>query len=230
MTKEEINNEENLEETEESEETSPETHDESEEEESDEEESTEEESEDIDYKKRLEEELDKDDKSEKSELEKAQRALFFNAQRVKELGGDPNTVLGKPKKVETEENVDLDTKLELKFAERDLRARAKNEDHFKLMMFYVKEKGLSPDDAYFLSNRGSIERRETEIKRADVQYQTTSSSHKGKSRQAPKLSAEEKALLERRGLKWNSKSQSYRGKYSETYYDHDEKKWKSRKL
>lgn len=50
----------------------------------------------------LKTELERVQKDPKKEREKAERSLHFNAQRVKELGGDPNAILGI--KVETEED------------------------------------------------------------------------------------------------------------------------------
>ncbi len=43
-------------------------------------------------------------KDPKKELEKASKSLHFNAQRVKELGGDPNSILGVKTEVEEEDD------------------------------------------------------------------------------------------------------------------------------
>src|SRR3990167_2276603 len=85
---------------------------------------------DIDYKKELEE-LE-GAKPEKSELEKARRALFFNAQRVAQLGGDPAEVLPKPK-AEVKPETDVDKVIDLKFAEREARTLSKSEDEYQLI-------------------------------------------------------------------------------------------------
>ena len=219
----EIKNEDLTEETD-TEETSPE----SQETEETKEKSEETKEKDIDFKK----ELEKVQPQTKSELEKAQKALHFNAQRLVELGGDPAEVL-KLKRETKKDNADVDVKsvIQREFIERDVRAMSKNEDHFKLMMHYVDDKKLSAEDAYVLSMKGQILRSITEIKRAGVQYaKPDTGGRKVDTVEVPERSHEEVAILERRGMRFNPKTKTYQGKFYEEYYDSTEKAWKSRKL
>jgi hypothetical protein len=185
-----------------------------------------EESQDIDYEK----ELEALERPTRTELEKAQRALHFNAERLKELGGDPADVL-KIKPVAKKEDVpDIDAKFERKFAERDAQALARNEAEFKLIMWYVDNKNLSIDEAHLLANKGRILRAADEAKRGNVQYGQPVNSKKVVVDTTPDRSPEEKAVLQRRGLSFNPKTKTWQGKYSEEYYDKDQRRWVSRKL
>jgi hypothetical protein len=189
-----------------------------------------EENKDIDFKKEFEE-LESKSKP-KSELEKAQKALFFNAERLKELGGDPAEVL-KIKPQEKQENGDdVKSLVSREFKERDARTLARgNEDLYKVIMWYVDNRKLDVDEAYLLANKGRIMRTVTEAKRAAVDYgKPDSGGRKIEKQTIPDRSPEDKAVLERRGLRFNPKTQSYQGKFTEEYYDTAEGTWKSRKL
>ena len=178
--------------------------------------------EDDDHKKNLE----KLEGKGKSELEKAERALYFTAQRLKELGGDPKNILGdKPKKEDSP-----DTLIEKKFAERDARAMTKSESEYNLVMWYVNNKNLSVEDAYVVANKGKLQREIIEAKRGKVDYAPESNNEQAPKRVVPKRNPEEVSLLSNRGLHYNPKTQTYQGKFTEEYYDHDSKSWKSRKL
>ena len=206
----------------EAEETSPETKETADE--SDEEESEK----DIDYKGELEK-LEKSPEKERSEAEKAARALHFNAQRARELGIDVEEALGIKKK--KDEPDDVDSKLERKFAERDAQALAKTDDELKLIMWYVDNRNLSVDDAYVLANKGKIQRAISEGKRAQVRFAgVTGTERKAEQVSAPERSPEEQAVLQRRGMNFNAKTKTWQGKFYEEYWDGTDKMWKSRKL
>lgn len=211
-----------LEDEAEAEETTLETHEEESEEE------TQESSPDIDYKAELER-VSKPQQT-RTELEKAERALHFNAERFKELGGDPAEVLKiKPVVKKNEDPVDVDSKVERKFLERDVRAVVKNEDEYNLTMHYV-DKGLSVEDAHFLANKGRVLRSVEEAKRGQVRFGTAISEKKPIVQTVPDRSPAEVAVLQRRGLTFNPKTKTYQGKYTEEYYDQTTKSWTSRKL
>lgn len=183
---------------------------------------------DIDYEAELAKLKEKEEVKEKpSELEKAKKALYFNAERLKELGGDPEEILGKPKKKETTE--DIDTKLERKFIERDVKAIVESDAEYNLVMHYV-DKGLSIEDAHMLANKGKIKRAVDEARRGNVVFGKEDNGTRIVTEVVPQRSATEQQLLQRRGLAWNPKTKTWQGKYTEEYYDKDSKTWKSRKL
>jgi hypothetical protein len=210
-------NKEELETEEATEETSPEQLDTSEEEETEE---------DIDYKKELET-LEKEKPPQRSEADKAKRALHFNAERAKELGLDPAEILGIKPKVEGE--VDIDSQMDRKFAERDARQMATSDDEFKLIMWYMDNRALSLEEAHLLANKGRIKRAISEGKRANVRFANPSGTERRVTQTTvPTRSPEEQAILTRRGMTFNPKTKTYQGKFYEEYWDGSE--WASRKL
>ncbi len=224
---EDIEKQEDIDETDtESEDTSTEIADEETEET---EEESEESSQDIDYEKELAK-VEGDKKPELSEADKAKRALFFNAQRAKELGVDVEEAIGIKKPKEASKEDDVDAKLERKFAERDAQAVAGSEAEFKLIMWYVDNRGLSVDDAYVLANKGKLQRAISEGKRSNVTFAKAGGERKVTKAVVPQRSPEEQQLLLNRGLKYNPKTQTYQGKFTEEYYDPTDKAWKSRNL
>lgn len=185
---------------------------------------------DIDYEAELKTLQEKEIKKEKpTELEKAKKALYFNAERLKELGGDPEEILGKPKKKEPEETGDIDAKLERKFVERDVRSVVSSEAEYNLVMHYV-DKGLTIEDAHLLANKGKIKRAVDEAKRGNVSFGKVDNGTRIVTEVVPQRSAVEQQLLQRRGLAYNPKTKTWQGKFTEEYYDRDSKTWKSRKL
>ena len=191
-------------------------------EEESEEDESEEESEDVDHKKTLEE---LEGKEKPNKLEKAKRALFFTAKGVEELGGDPLEVLGlKEKKGDGD---DLDTKIEKKFKEQEVKRLARTEDEFKVIMWYVTNQNLSVEDAHILANKGRLKSFASEVKRSDViPPKGGTSSRKARTEDVPKRADEEVEVLRRRGLVFNTKTNTYQGKYTEEYWDGE--KWQSR--
>lgn len=173
-----------------------------------------------------EEQLEKVQKRERSELDKAKRALHFNAERLKELGGDPADVLG----VKPQKNNDVESLLDKKFAERDARQMVKSESEFKLVMWYVENKGLSVEEAHLLANKDRFKRSIDEVKRANVVYSQAEGGKKVTKPKVPERTPEEVRLLASRGLNYNPKTQTYQGKYTEEYYNPETKNWESRKL
>jgi hypothetical protein len=213
-------NKEELETEDATEETSPEQQDTSEEEKTEE---------DIDYKKELEV-LETKQPSNRSEAEKASRALHFNAERAKELGLDPAEILG-IKPAPKAEEVDLSSTIDRKFAERDVRALARTDDEFKLIMWYIDNRNLSVEEAHLLANKGRILRAASEGRRANVQFANPSGTERRVTQTTvPTRSPEEQAVLQRRGMQFNPKTKTYQGKYYEEFYNPSTESWESRKL
>ena len=183
----------------------------------------------IDFKGELEK-LESGEKKPKSEKEKAERALHFNAERLRELGGDPASVLKikAPEEGETK-TPDVREVVNEQFADRDARALAKSDDEYKVIMWYVTNRKLSVQDAYLLANKGRIQRSLIEAKRGQVDFGKPNIAGKKKpSGTIPKHPGE--ALLARRGMVFNPATKTYQGKYYEEFYDPTDKTWKSRKL
>ena len=95
-------------------------------------------------------------------------------------------------------------------------------------MWRVRNQGLSVEEAHLLANKGRYLKLESELKRADVKIgQGGGAGQKIVDTKAPVRSPEDVALLNRRGLKLNPKTQTYQGKHTEEYWDGE--KWATRK-
>lgn len=189
------------------------------------EETTDESSEDIDFNKELEA-LEQKQEQPTGELEKAEKSLFFNARRVKELGGDPAKII-KPE--QSNEVTNVEALIDSKLNEEKARSLAKNDAEFKVIMWYVRNKGLSIQEAHILANKGRIERFASEIQRSNV----TKSKGSGPGRRVeantvPSRTQEEVNILSRRGLKFNPQTKTYQGKIYEEYWTGSG--WSSRKI
>lgn len=180
------------------------------------------EEEDIDFEKELKdlEGNDPGGNASRSEREKAERALFFNAKRLRELGGDPEKVL-KPKEEtppppppkEEEEEERYVTKDD--FAEQHAEKLSKSEAQRKVIMWHykhsIKKTGNVVNDienAFFIANKGRIRRSIEEIRRAgDVRISTGNGPGRRpapRETRAPQLSSRDQSILARRGFKPNS--------------------------
>ena len=178
---------------------------------------------DIDYKKELE---TLESKKPKNELEKAKKALYFNSERLKELGGDPAEILGIKESVK--ETTDVSSVIKREFAERDARARASNDEEYKLIMWYVDNRNLDVEEAYILANKGKLQRSILEAKRGNPVY---GKAFGGTKKETPVIANHPGAdILARRGYKFNPQTKTYQAKYYEEYYDSTTKSWKSRKI
>jgi len=184
----------------------------------------------IDHKAELEKlkANDTTPESKYSEEEKAKRALYFNAERAKELGIDPAEVLGiKPQ--DTSKTDDPRSIIREELAERDARALAESEEEFQHMKYYM-DRGLSVEDAHILANKGKLKRSIDEAKRGSVQFAKLPPTHRVERQDVPERSAEEQAVLQRRGLQFNPKTGTWQGRFTEEYWDQSEGRWVSRKL
>lgn len=183
--------------------------------------------EDIDFKK-VAEELESTHKPKRSKLEEAKFNLKKNAERLKELGGDPSEILETPK-VEAEIETDYVTKNDL--ARLEARQLVKSDDEMRVVMWYVENKGLSVDDAYFLANKGKIKNANEEMKRI-IKPPVGSggtAGQKPKVANAPELSKQEAMILMRRGYKLVMPG-LYQAKYNQKRYDEKAKVWVDEKI
>lgn len=194
-----------------------------------EEEDDEEEEKDIDFEKELKELENPDDPAPRADddqpppvgrtpQEKAERALYFAAQQVKKLGGDPTKIV-KPKGVRQpdpvppkDENADLDPRYVTvdHVARQEAEALSSSPAQAKVVLWHykhsIKETGDIKKDietAFIIANKGRITRSFDEIRRAkrSVPVQVTPPGRRPAARsRTPQLSSSEQASLKRRGF------------------------------
>ena len=188
-----------------------------------------EEGENIDFKRQYDELLAQE---KPSELEKAKKSLYYNAERLRELGGDPAEIIAPDIRTERAAPAvtEVSQEIDKRFAERDARALAKSEDEFRVIMWYVNNRKLSVQDAHLLANKGRLTQFSSEQRRAaNTQYARGSGAgRKVEEPDIPERSPEEVKVLTSRGMRWNGKTKTYQGKFYEEYWDGS--KWTSRKL
>ena len=197
--------------------------------------------EDIDF----EEELENlgGDKPKKTELEKAERALHFNAEQVRKLGGDPTKIL-KPKKEETPPAPPAPP-ADARFVTRDdldkrdllaeLRKLARTDAEYQVLVHHsehsIKLTGNPAKDAesaYLIAHKGKIKRSFDEIRRAGFSRPAPGSppGHRPPSKPvaAVQLTSDEQSTLRRRGFKLQADG-SWVGKHYTMKYDAVKKGW-----
>lgn len=162
-------------------------------------------------------------KEPKTELEKAKRALHFNAKRFKELGGDPSEVLGTPPVppvvVPPADNT-FATKEDL--AEQEAGKYARTDAERKVVMHHyrtsIKQSGNIVTDiqnAYLIAHKGKIVRSFEEIRRgANVRPMIATPPGRKQpagAQKSPELSRPEQSIMRARGFamkpdgSWESK-------------------------
>lgn len=110
-------------------------------------------------------------KTPEEERQQAEFTLKSVSKRVKELGGDPTAVIadGVPAPAPKTEPVDTSnfvTKTDLALAEAQKIARSPGE--VKVIMWYVKNKGMSVEDGHLLANKGRVRTAFAEIMRKNT--------------------------------------------------------------
>lgn len=166
------------------------------------------------------------------ELEKAQKALFHNANRLKALGGDPSAVIAAltpaepvvppatppaptPTPVVPSDNITRDDVVEMEFGRR-----AKSEAERKVYMHHYKNSivrtgNLAEDmeNAMLIANKGKILRSFSEIKRSNetVPKPPSGSGSPTQAPRVPKISSADATVLRRRGFKQQADG-SWKGK------------------
>mgnify|MGYP001562942704 CR=1 FL=1 len=180
---------------------------------------------DIDFKKELEA-LEGEKPPTKNELDKAKRALHFNAERVRELGGDPTEII-EPKK--PDEQKDYVTKLDL--ARLEARQFARSEDELKLIMWWVENKGLSVEDAHLMANKNKIKSTFEELKRVEKPPigSDGTAGRKMQTSTVPPMPRDQQEILRRRGFSFNPKTNTYDARFNRYRYDETSKQWVSEK-
>lgn len=203
---------------------------------------------DIDFEKELEGLEPKAPAGEKpAELSKAERALFFNAQRVKELGGDPSKVLAPvappaptpvPEAPPGPEYVTRDD-LTRRDLESEIRKLSRTEAERKVTAWHaehsIKQTGdpvKDAENAYLIAHKGRITRSFEEIRRAGYSRPMPGAAPGRRPTptpaKAPELQAAEKGIMERRGFKMLVDG-SWESKRYRMHYDTTRKGWVTEK-
>jgi hypothetical protein len=196
--------------------------------------------EDTDFNKELEKLEGQGEKKieqpKRSEKEKAEHTLKNVAARVKELGGDPSAIIGVDPNKDLDKNTPIDTsefvtKSDLALAEA--RKLASSESEAQVIMWWVKNKGMSVADAHFMANKNRITKTLDEVKRTEA----TIFSAGGGNGAAPKIDGDhppldpkEIAKLTKSGMVYDPKQKAYIGKKVKYAYDTQSKRWTTTKI
>lgn len=179
----------------------------------------------------------------RTDREKAERALHFQSERVRELGGDPEAIVKGKKpndpppppapKAEPQDMSNYVTKDDV--AAQRATAMSRSDAEKKVILWHYKHTIQKTGDvdkdienAYLIANKGKITRSISEIRRAADARQAPPSgsgrSPKAPLTQTPALSAGDQATLRRRGYTprpdgtWEARRYTVR-------YDHTKKGW-----
>lgn len=172
-------------------------------------------------------------------LQRAERALFFNAEEVKKLGGDPSKVV-KPAPVAPvipveqpapfADNVTKDDLAEIE-AGRLSRSDAERKvlmHHYKFSIQRTGNIGADLENAYMIAHKGRITRSFDEIRRASYSRPSPGGGPGRKQPvapiKAPELHSSEKAIMARRGFTMKSNG-SWESKRYIMNYDTKQKRW-----
>lgn len=177
-----------------------------------------------------------------TEAEKAERALFFNAKRFRELGGDPSKVLEKVAPIEAPAapvapapvaDPQYATKDDLAEAEASKYARSEAErkviiHHYKHSIQRSGNIIADIENAYMIAHKGRITRSWDEIRRAGnsrpMQGAGPGRKPAAAPAKAPELQTSERAIMQRRGFKLQQDG-SWESKRYRMHFDKDRKGW-----
>lgn len=174
-------------------------------------------------------------KVQRTELEKAEFTAKSTLKRIKELGGDPAKILadeGTPPAPAPEPSSDTGefvTKLDL--AQEKAEKIAKSPAEVKVIMWWVKNKGMSVEDAHHMANKGRIKKLASEITRANTTVHSNGGGGAGQrtpETKTQKMSESQEQKLQAAGLVFDQATNSYAGK--KTRVRHDGAKWVSERL
>jgi hypothetical protein len=162
------------------------------------------------------------EKPQKTEKEKAEFALKSMALRVKDLGGDPASLVGTKESDSTQFVTKADlTRLEVK-------RLATSEKEVEAIMSWV-EKGLSVEDAHLLANKSRVKSVFSEFERGNVQMQeATGAGQKKPVVRAPAPSEAQMSMWKVAKMAWDPQTKTAKGKFTEVYYNGSD--WVSRRL
>ncbi len=189
----------------------------------------------IDFKKQADELENKGSKPKRSPQEEAVFNLKKNAERVKELGIDPSEALGlEPKEPAAPSNPSYVTKedLDTKLAEQEVDKLTSDPDEKRVIMWRVRNQGLTVKEAHLLANQGRLQNTLEEMKRGAVKPPIgagDTAGQKPRPQTTAELSREEHSLFVRRGYKL-IKPGLYQAKFNQYRFDETSKGWVAEKI
>ncbi len=176
----------------------------------------------------------------KTELEKAVMTGKSIAKRIKSLGGDPTELISdviddtpptKPERTEVDTSQFV-TKLDL--AEQEAQKIAKSPSELKLIMWWVKNKGMSVEDAHLLANKGKLKKVFSEVDRTRTTVPANPGGGAGQrpadNSNAPALPDSDRRRLEQSGMVYDPAKKAYVGKKVQHRYDEVSKQWITEKI
>lgn len=176
-------------------------------------------------------------KPQRTELEKATFTAKSTLKRIKELGGDPNEVLEEEGIVRkpADRSADIDTSnfvTKTDLAEQEARKLTKTPGEFKLVMWWVKNKGMSVTDAHYMANKGKILRSVGEISRGRSVVPADAGGGAGGAQRLDKDDAPDLPELDKRrvasaGMVYDASKKAYVGKKVQLRWDGASKTWVS---
>ena len=171
------------------------------------------------------EELQKKEKPQYTDIEKAERALYFNAERLKQLGGDPSKVIKIPEKKE-----EYVTKEDM--AESYARSLAKSDSELQVVMWQYRN-GIQRtgnlhqdiDNAYWLAHKTRIRKTYEEIERIEKPpVMSGGAGQRVQRTKAVEMPIELQKVFSRRGFKPN-KDGVWEAKHNKAVFDSVTKQW-----
>lgn len=203
---------------------------------------------DIDFEKELEalggEQPPREPGKKLTELQKAERALFFQTKKVKELGGDPTKVIKSDVPIEPvlpapESAFVTKDDLARRDLESEIRKLSRTEAEFKVTLWH-SENTIRPtgdpvqdaQNAYLIAHKGRITRSFDEIRRASTVRPMHGAGPGRKPpltpAKAPELQSSERAIMQRRGFSMQPDG-SWESKRYRMRYDTAHKSWVTEK-
>ncbi len=179
-------------------------------------------------------------KSGKTKEEELSQAIYTGksvAKRIKALGGDPSDIIADeaPVTPAPEAPAPMDTS---KFVTKDdlasieARKLARTEGEYKVIMWWVANKGLSVDDAHLMANKGRIKKTLSEINRAKDAIASNGGGGPGSPQPTdpaiPEISEQDKQRLAASGMIWDPAQKAYVGK--RVMYAFDGKAWNTKRI
>lgn len=169
------------------------------------------------------------------ELAQAGYSFKSTAKRIRELGGDPNKMLGEeggadaPAPIDTSKFV---TKEDL--AVEAARKLARTEGELKVIMWWVRNKGMSVEDAHLLANKGRARKAISEITRTRDAEPSKGGGGPGSPAptdpEVPELPEIDKQRLAQSGMAYDPTLKAYVGKKVRYAYKGKDLGWVTEKI
>jgi hypothetical protein len=178
-------------------------------------------------------------KSKEDELKQATYTAKSVIKRIKDLGGDPAAVLADAEvatpaaaPVAPTETSQFVTRAEL--AQAEVSRIAKTPSEAKVIMWWIRNKGMSIADAHYMANKGRNTKLIGEVRRSTDATPAAPGAGAGQPSKevidAPELSEREKLQVTTAGMKWDDKKKAYVGKKVQLRFDEASKSWVNERI